>query len=62
MYAAKLSSVTQSTNAANTVKADTTPVNTEPDKVSQRDNKNMMHALLSWKLSCFDWLCDWVRL
>lgn len=61
MYAAELSFVTQPIDGATPVKADATPVNTEPDKVSRSDSNHMMHALLSLKWSCFVWLCDWVR-
>ncbi len=56
MYAAELSFVP--IDGATPVKADATPVNIEPDKVSQSDSNHMMHDLLSWKLSCFVWLCD----
>lgn len=49
MFAAELSSVTQPNNAATPVKADATPVNTKPDKVSHSDSNHVMHALLSWK-------------
>lgn len=47
MYAAELSFVP--IDSTTPVKADATPVNTEPDKVSQSDSNHMMHALFSWK-------------